>query len=261
MYVRDPAIGTYYLSYPRIGVIICGTRHLKVIKENVFNIIDSKLSRYTKTHGIIGPDITIIEGGAYGADLLGYEYATARNYKHKRFDADWLRYGDIAGYIRNQEMLMYLDSEAFDIKILISIGPLSTNKFSGTNHIVALAEERKTVQLEILYSEPDNSGCFKPLYVYNIYDESGTEKHYWLCLEERSNDNYTYSYRGIDIKNSIINKIPMIISEEDVSNFRDILVNDEESFKRITAGYEELKFLSCEEMDIIRVAAMNKCKV
>lgn len=51
--------------------------------------------------------ITIISGGARGADTLGERYAKAREYSLIQFPANWDKYGKRAGYIRNAEMAKY----------------------------------------------------------------------------------------------------------------------------------------------------------
>lgn len=49
-------------------------------------------------------EITIIQGGANGADSLGKKYAKDRGYKCQQYNADWDTHGKCAGYIRNKEM-------------------------------------------------------------------------------------------------------------------------------------------------------------
>jgi predicted Rossmann-fold nucleotide-binding protein len=49
--------------------------------------------------------ITIIEGGARGADTLAREYAEECGWELEEYKADWNTYGKRAGYVRNTEML------------------------------------------------------------------------------------------------------------------------------------------------------------
>ena len=49
--------------------------------------------------------VTIISGGARGADSLGGKYAMMRGYPLIIMKADWAKYGKCAGYLRNEEML------------------------------------------------------------------------------------------------------------------------------------------------------------
>ena len=47
----------------------------------------------------------VIHGAARGADTLAGEWAKARGVPVQEFPADWKRYGNAAGPIRNQQML------------------------------------------------------------------------------------------------------------------------------------------------------------
>ena len=49
--------------------------------------------------------VTIISGGANGADSLGERYARLRGYPLIVMKADWDKYGKRAGYLRNEDML------------------------------------------------------------------------------------------------------------------------------------------------------------
>lgn len=51
------------------------------------------------------PDVTVISGGAKGADTLGIHWATINWTGLEVFPADWERHGKAAGHIRNQLML------------------------------------------------------------------------------------------------------------------------------------------------------------
>lgn len=49
--------------------------------------------------------LTIIEGGAKGADFLARVWAKHRCLDWKEFSADWKQYGKRAGWLRNEQML------------------------------------------------------------------------------------------------------------------------------------------------------------
>lgn len=48
-----------------------------------------------------GEEITIVSGGARGADSLAKRLAESHNYKYIEFPADWDTYGKSAGFKRN----------------------------------------------------------------------------------------------------------------------------------------------------------------
>ena len=49
----------------------------------------------------------IVSGGATGVDALGERYAAEWGIPVKRFPADWIKYGKMAGPKRNQQMAQY----------------------------------------------------------------------------------------------------------------------------------------------------------
>lgn len=51
-------------------------------------------------------EITIIEGGAIGADFLSRVWAKHRRQSYVEFPADWKTHGRAAGPIRNKQMLI-----------------------------------------------------------------------------------------------------------------------------------------------------------
>lgn len=77
-------------------LIIAGSRKFNDI-EVLTDKLDGLLSKCNKT-------ITIISGGAYGADKCGEIYALNKGYKTDKFPAEWDKFGKKAGYIRNVEM-------------------------------------------------------------------------------------------------------------------------------------------------------------
>lgn len=50
-------------------------------------------------------DVTVIAGGAKGADDLAYDWAVVNWTKYEEFAADWDKFGDAAGPIRNKQMI------------------------------------------------------------------------------------------------------------------------------------------------------------
>ena len=54
---------------------------------------------------------TIISGGARGADKLGERYAKERGMSLEQYPAQWDRYGNQAGFIRNKERIAHLNDQ------------------------------------------------------------------------------------------------------------------------------------------------------
>lgn len=84
-----------------INIVVAGGRDFQD-KELLYRTLDDYL--------LIFPyDVTIIAGGASGADSLAMEYARDRDILFKEFPAKWSKYGKRAGPIRNEEMARFGD--------------------------------------------------------------------------------------------------------------------------------------------------------
>lgn len=62
----------------------------------------------SKTLGALAAEfgaLTVIEGGARGADMLARRWADYHGHAIQTFQADWSKHGRAAGPIRNQQML------------------------------------------------------------------------------------------------------------------------------------------------------------
>jgi len=77
-------------------VLVCGGRDY----QNRDAVFDA-LNELARQHGWL----TIIEGGAKGADSLAREWARLRYHGLVTVPANWQLYGTSAGPIRNEEML------------------------------------------------------------------------------------------------------------------------------------------------------------
>lgn len=55
-----------------------------------------------------GYRIVIVSGGAKGTDSMAERYGKDREYEVKVFLADWNRFGNSAGFVRNREMHQYI---------------------------------------------------------------------------------------------------------------------------------------------------------
>ena len=76
--------------------------------------------------------ITIVSGGARGADSMGERYAGERGYEVARYPAEWEKYGKSAGYRRNAVMAANADA-------LVAFWD---GKSPGTRHMINLAREK-----------------------------------------------------------------------------------------------------------------------
>lgn len=79
-------------------VLVCGGRDYKN-KTHLWHVLD-------QIHGGGQPITLIIEGESRGADQLAALWAASRGVPIKPFPADWGRYGNGAGPIRNTQMLI-----------------------------------------------------------------------------------------------------------------------------------------------------------
>jgi hypothetical protein len=78
-------------------VLVCGGRKF-TDKALVYRTLDALAEEH--------PAIFVIEGGARGADALARMWRHERLQPGETFHADWKRYGDPAGPIRNRKMLV-----------------------------------------------------------------------------------------------------------------------------------------------------------
>src|SRR3569832_2373430 len=77
-------------------VLVCGGRRY-TDQTFAFAVLD-------RVH-VKRPITLIIEGGATGADRFAREWAIARGVRYQTFEANWQRYGNRAGPVRNHTML------------------------------------------------------------------------------------------------------------------------------------------------------------
>lgn len=105
-------------------VIVCGGRDYQN-RNRVYTTLDVILKN-------VGKDaLTIIQGGAQGADRLAVDWALLNNVEVIQYPADWQKYGKRAGYIRNKQML---DEGKADYVIAFPGGP-------GTKMMTELAQK------------------------------------------------------------------------------------------------------------------------
>ncbi|RTM07422.1 MAG: DUF2493 domain-containing protein [Hyphomicrobiales bacterium] len=78
-------------------VLVCGGRDY-TDERRVFSALQALQEQY-------GPFTHVIEGGASGADRLGFRWAHSNGISTLTFRANWKAHGRAAGPIRNQKML------------------------------------------------------------------------------------------------------------------------------------------------------------
>lgn len=78
-------------------VLVCGGRDFND-KEWVYKYLDGYSSGFWS--------VTIIQGGARGADALAKAWSKDRDFPMEEYKADWEKFGKGAGYRRNKQMLI-----------------------------------------------------------------------------------------------------------------------------------------------------------
>lgn len=125
-------------------LLVCGSRDF-ADSDVVSDFLSGVAWRVRSSNGTL----TLMQGGAKGADALADEWASYESgYDTERlqFDADWSRYGKLAGPLRNQRML---DEGKPDLVVAFVNKPLDESK--GTKHMVGLARTAgvKTIVVEV----------------------------------------------------------------------------------------------------------------
>ena len=114
-------------------VIVAGSRSINdyaLVERNLNQILKNKLSE----------DVCIFCGMAKGVDSLGEQYAINHKLYLKMFPANWDRYGNKAGFLRNVEM-----AEGADALVAFWDG-----KSRGTQHMINIAK-KKDLQVRVVY--------------------------------------------------------------------------------------------------------------
>lgn len=116
-------------------VLVCGGRGYKN-KRRMFEELDAYQAE-------LGP-LTIIEGGASGADRLAFEWAQARQRPVITHFADWATLGKKAGPIRNKEML-----EMWEPHLVLAFPG-----GRGTENMKLQAEKhRRSIKVEVVFED------------------------------------------------------------------------------------------------------------
>lgn len=115
-------------------IIVAGSRNF-----NNYELLRDRLN-YLLKNASDGDEITIISGGARGADQLGERYAKEKGYKIIRKPANWDKYGKSAGYKRNEEM-----AKIADVCVCFWDG-----ESRGTKHMIDLSKKYK-LKLNVIF--------------------------------------------------------------------------------------------------------------
>lgn len=107
-------------------ILVCGSRTYPV---------DFALPALLDAYRARADYLTVIDGGARGADTYAHEWAQARGVHTVRFHADWDTHGKAAGPIRNQRML----DEEPDLVLAFIDKPLAQSR--GTADMVGRARK------------------------------------------------------------------------------------------------------------------------
>ena len=104
-------------------ILVCGGRDYNQ-KKTVFSTLDMIHEDY--------PIKCLVHGAATGADTLGAQWAETREVEQKPYPADWDRYKNAAGPIRNA--LMLKDNPDIELVVVFPGG-------RGTNNMRTKAEK------------------------------------------------------------------------------------------------------------------------
>jgi YspA, cpYpsA-related SLOG family len=123
----------------KLVCIVAGGRHFQDYK-----LLRSKLLYIFSNYDL--KDVTIVSGGAKGADSLGERFA--KEFSNKgvsllRKPADWKTFGKRAGYLRNAEM-----AEISNACVCFWDG-----ESAGTKHMIDIATERGLMLQIIRYED------------------------------------------------------------------------------------------------------------
>jgi hypothetical protein len=150
-----------------LRVIVCGGRSFgdlrqvkdrpEAMKEYLFQMADLE-SHASDWHGVLQepedeygnwlPDWYVITGGARGADANAIDWAIINWCKYKEFPANWKKYGNKAGILRNIQML---EEGKPDLVIAYPGG-------KGTEHMMKISKEEGIRTIEVTYAE-DKGGA------------------------------------------------------------------------------------------------------
>lgn len=135
------------------------------VHDTLNDIVMRTSSLYDPRNNWLPTDIVIIHGGAKGADSAAGDFANINFCQEEAFSANWKRYGQRAGYVRNKKML---DQGRPDLVVAFPGG-------KGTANMVKLAKAAgvKVIEIEMgakgSQTMADKSRAFKTERFEKIY--------------------------------------------------------------------------------------------
>ena len=134
---------------PELRIIIAGSRDF-----NDYEYLSDVLTIFIKERP--NRRFVVVSGTARGADQLGEKFARENSIPIKRFPADWDNFGKRAGYIRNSQMLDYInqpDCEGY-------VFAFWDGESRGTQHMIKSAQ-KAGISVEIFYHKKIQSNSKK----------------------------------------------------------------------------------------------------
>ena len=132
-YKDGPAL---YLDCKDCDKKICNAFFCLVVGSRTFSDFDFLKKKLDHLLSNYSPNVIIVSGGAKGADTLAERYANEKGYEKMIFYADWKKFGNQAGYIRNRQMHEFISKQKNRGVVAFWDG-----KSNGTKHSFSLAKE------------------------------------------------------------------------------------------------------------------------
>ena len=129
------------MSLTKYNIIIAGSRNFAdyaKMRTEALRAIREAFNKINKS------DVTIISGGARGADALGERFAKEFGLNCHIIKADWDKHGKKAGYLRNEQMAEFaraIDNAYDEVKNMLiafwdGVSP-------GTKHMIEIAKNKR----------------------------------------------------------------------------------------------------------------------
>ncbi len=136
---------------------------------NNYELAEQLIHQIIDKHHLKLSDITIVSGGAKGADKIAEDFAKKYSFETIIFKPDWVRYGKSAGMIRNKDIISNAD-------IVIAFWDGSSK---GTKNSINHAKKMKKICYVVKFAinKDDN---FNDIYSYDI------ELHQYADLTKRT---------------------------------------------------------------------------